>query len=153
MNIDIKRVSESDRYKLENLLQLYLHELSYYFPADYDPNTCTYKYNIDKYFKDNYAYFITMNNNIYGFILLDDNKNHNYEISEIFVVNAYKFKKIGEIAVNKIFDKYHGNWTIKAVPSSPLAEAFWDKTISNYTKDYRKENTGKYNRAEYCFSN
>ena len=75
------------------------------------------------------------------------------EISEIFVVNAYKFKKIGETAVNKIFNKYRGNWTIKAVPSSPLAESFWDKTISNYTSNYKKENTGKYNRAEYYFSN
>lgn len=75
-----------------------------------------YKYNIDKYFKDNYAYFITIDNNICGFILLDDNKNSNYEISEIFVVNNYKFKNIGETAVTKLFNKYHGNWTIKAVP-------------------------------------
>lgn len=154
MSTDIKRVSKSNRYKLENLLQLYLHELSYYFPADFDPNTCTYKYNIDKYFEDNYAYFIINDNNICGFILLDDNKNNNYEISEIFIVNNYKFKKIGENAVNKMFNKYRGNWTIKAVPNSPLAESFWTKTINNYTKgNYKSDHTGKYNRAEFYFNN
>lgn len=86
--------------------------------------------------------------------MVDYNKNNNYEISEMFVLNNYKGHKIGEQAVTKIFDMYKGNWTIKAVPSSPVAESFWKKVVDNYTNgNFKLEHTGKYNRAELFFTN
>lgn len=154
MNIKLEKVTIESRKKLENLLQLYLHDLSLYFPIPFDCKKCEYEYDLDKYFIDNYAYFIKSNDDILGFILIDDNKENNYEISEIFVLNNYKGKKIGEIAVHKIFDMYKGSWIIKAVPLSPKAESFWKKTVDNYTSgNYKLEHTGKYNRAEFYFNN
>lgn len=154
MNIKIEKINKSERNLLENLMQLYLHDLSKYFPIDFNSQNCKYDYDLSKYFDENYAYFIKEDNNILGFILVDNNKNNNYEISEIFVLNNYKGKKIGEKAVDKIFDTYKGNWTIKAVPLSPLAESFWNKTINTYTKgNYKNAHTGKYSRAEFYFSN
>ena len=154
MNISLKKVESKERKKLEKLLQLYLHDLSLYFPIPFDSKVCEYEYDLDKYFDKNYAYFIKSDNDILGFVLVDDNLEDNYEISEIFVLNNYKVKKVGEEAVKKIFDIYKGNWTIKAVPLSPKAEAFWTKTKNNYTKgNYRLEHTGKYDRAELYFQN
>lgn len=152
--IDIRKVRNNEKEKLENLMQLYLHDLSLYFPIEFNFKTCRYEYDLSKYFNNNSAYFIKDNNNIVGFILVDDNSNNNYEISEIFVLNNFKRNKIGEEAVIKVFDKYKGNWTIKAVPSSPVAESFWKKAINNYTNgNYKLEHTGKYDRAEFYFSN
>lgn len=154
MNLDIKRIELEERDNLERLLQLYLHDLSLYFPIPFNSNKCLYEYDLNKYFEDNYAYFIKLENNILGFILVDNNGNKNYEISEMFVLNNYKGNKVGELAVKKIFDMYKGSWTIKVVPSSPLAESFWIKTIKNYTNDnFRLEHTGKYNRAILYFNN
>lgn len=154
MNLEIKKVESIERGKLENLLQLYLHDLSFYFSISFNSETCKYEYDLNKYFEDNYAYFIKSDNDILGFILVDDNSNNNYEISEMFVLNNYKGKKIGEQAVTKVFDNYKGNWTIKAVPSSPVAESFWKKTVNNYTNgNFKIEHTGKYNRAELYFTN
>lgn len=155
MNIDLEKVTKDEKNNLEKLLQLYLHDLSMYFPITFDSSKCEYVYDdLDKYFTDNYAYLIKYENDICGFVLVDNNKNSNYEISEMFVLNNYKGKKIGENAVREIFDMYKGNWTIKAVPSSPIAENFWTKTISNYTNgNFKIEHTGKYARAELYFSN
>lgn len=154
MNIELEKVKSKDRKKLEKLLQLYLHDLSQSFPIPFNSSNCQYEYNLDKYFIDNYAYFIKNNNNILGFILIDDNKNNNYEVSEIFILNNYKRKNIGSISISKIFDMYKGDWTIKAVPNSTLAESFWINIINNYTKNnYKKEYTGKYNRLELYFNN
>lgn len=155
MNIKLEKVTKSEKNKVEKLLQLYLHDLSIYFPITFDSTKCEYIYDdLDKYFDDNYAYFIKCENDICGFILVDDNKNDNYEISEIFILNNYKRKKVGEIAVKKIFDMYKGNWTIKAVPSSPIAENFWIKTVENYTNgNFKNTHTGKYARAELYFNN
>lgn len=154
MNLEIKKVGLKEREKLEKLLQLYLHDLSLYFPISFNSDECKYEYDLNKYFENDYAFFIELDHNILGFILVDYNKNNNYEISEMFVLNNYKGHKIGEQAVTKIFDMYKGNWTIKAVPSSPVAESFWKKVVDNYTNgNFKLEHTGKYNRAELFFTN
>lgn len=154
MNINLEIVTLEEKEKLKKLLQLYLHDLILYFSLPFNSVICEYNYNIDKYFSDNYAYFIKDNNNILGFILVDDNKNNNYEISEIFVLNNYKRNKIGKEAVTKVFNLYRGNWTIKAVPNSIIAESFWKNIVKEYTNNnYIEEYTGKYNRLEIYFSN
>ncbi len=154
MEIAVEKVKNGERKKLERLLQLYLHDLSLCFPISFNSKICEYEYDLNKYFVNNYAYFIKSNNDILGFVLVDDNLENNYEISEMFVLNNYKGRKIGEEAVKKIFDIYRGNWTIKVVPLSPIAESFWKKAVNNYTNgNFKLEHTGKYNRAELYFSN
>ena len=89
-----------------------------------------------------------------NFVLIDDNRNNNYEISEIFVLNNYKRNKIGNEVAIKVFDMYKGNWTIKAVPNSKVAESFWKMVVKDYTNNnYIEKYTGKYNRLEIYFSN
>jgi len=152
MNLEIKKIELDERKKLEKLLQLYLHDLSIYFPIPFNSDICEYEYDSNKYFENNYAYLIKSDNDILGFILVDDNSNNNYEISEMFVLNNYKGKNIGEQAVTKVFDLYKGNWKIKAIPLSIQAESFWKKIVNNYTNgNYKLEHTGKYNRAEFTF--
>lgn len=154
MNIELVKVNKNEKEKLEKLLQLYLHDLSLYFPLDFDSEKCEYKYDLDKYFNNDFAYFIKSDNNILGFILIDNNGESNYEISEMFVLNNYKNKKVGTMSVIKAFDLYKGNWTIKAVPKSEIAEKFWVEVVSEYTNNnYELYHTGKYDRAELYFSN
>lgn len=154
MNIELIKVNKNEKEKLEKLLQLYLHDLSIYFPLDFDSEKCEYKYDLDKYFNNDFVYFIKSDNNILGFILIDNNGESNYEISEMFVLNNYKNKKVGTISVIKAFALYKGKWTIKAVPKSEIAEKFWVKVISEYTNNnYELYHTGKYDRAELYFSN
>ena len=144
MNIELIKVNKNEKEKLEKLLQLYLHDLSIYFPLDFDSEKCEYKYDLDKYFNNDFAYFIKS----------DNNGESNYEISEMFVLNNYKNKKVGTISVIKAFALYKGKWTIKAVPKSEIAEKFWVKVISEYTNNnYELYHTGKYDRAELYFSN
>ncbi|HOP65778.1 MAG TPA: GNAT family N-acetyltransferase [Bacilli bacterium] len=149
-------VSKKDKLILENLLQLYLHDISYYFPIDFDSSSGKYIYDdLEKYFNgsNNLAYFIKIGNNIGGFILVDK-ENDSYILQEIFVLNNYKNKGIGGESVNKLFNKNRGKWIIKSLPSSPLAEKFWLKTINNYTNgNYKIEYIGKYNRAVFTFEN
>ena len=62
--------------------------------------------------------------------------------------------KIGKEVAIKVFDMYKGNWTIKAVPNSKVAESFWKKVVNDYTNNnYIEKYTGKYNRLEIYFSN
>lgn len=156
MDIKLKEIKLNQQNILENLLQLYLHNLSLDFPIEFDSNVGKYKYDdINKYFesKNNKAFFIYYQNELAGFVLIDLFKELNV-IQELFILNNYKRRGIGKIAINKVFDQFKGNWEIKTVPCSKSAESFWQNVVSEYTKgNFNLEHVGKYNRAIFTFKN
>ena len=157
MDIQIKKASKTNKKIIENLLQLYLSDISTYFPMDMDQKTGKYIYDdINKYFdKDNCdsAYIIKYENKISGFMFIDK-KDDEYVVQEIFILNEYKRKGIGEEVIKRIFDKNRGNWLIKALPCSLPAEKFWTRVVEKYTNgNYEFERIGRFNRAVYRFNN
>lgn len=154
--VSLKQIEKKNKKLLENLMQLYLHDISLYFPVDINSNTCKYVYDdLDKYFdsSDNNAYLFMDGDNVIGFTLINKEDN-NMVVQEMFILNNYKNKKLGELSISKIFDKYKGNWVIRSLPCSPKSESFWNKTIGNYTNNkYSVEHIGKYNRAVFKFNN
>lgn len=154
--LEIELIKEKCKATLERMLQLYLHDISLYFPIEFDDKTGIYKYDdLDKYFinESNYAYFIRYEGNIVGFVLIDVADKQNI-IQEMFVLNNYKSKGIGKDAVINIFNQYRGNWIIRSLPNSSKAENFWNKTIKEYTNNkFEVEHVGKYKRAVFTFNN
>ena len=153
--MELVKVEIDKRKILERLIQLYLHDISYYFPIPFDSEQGMYIYDLEKYFSstNNMAYFIKENSMLVGFILLDITEDLNI-VDEMFILNQNKGGGIGKKAVFQIFDTYKNNWLIKALPLSKPAENFWNKTIKEYTKDnYQIERIGKYDRAVFSFRN
>ncbi len=154
--MELVQIKQKDLEILERLLQLYLHDISKYFPIEFEENTGLYLYDgLDKYFdgSKNYAYFIKLEKKIAGFILVDSNENEKI-IQEMFVLNHHKNKGIGKLAVCKVLENSKGNWIIKSLPNSEPAERFWDRTIKEYTNNsYHVEHVGRYNRAVFTFNN
>ena len=149
--IKLKQVKKQDINLLDNLMQLYLHELSNDFKIDFNNKICKYEYDLKSYFENNKAYFILYNNDIVGFILVDINED-SFEISEIFILNNYKKQGIAKKAVYMVFNMYEGSWVVKVVPNSKTAENFWLNVIKEYTNnEFELEHVGKYKRAEFKF--
>ena len=151
----IEIIKKEEEYRLENLLQLYLHDLSLNFPLEFDSNTCKYNYeSLDKYFneKGNYAYFIRKDDSIIGFALINS-KDNVYILQELFILNNYKNQGYGENTVKIILNKHKGQWKIKVVPNSKKAFNFWKKTIERNIKDFSISYEGKYKRAVFAFNN
>ena len=151
----LRKIELKDKNLLENMMQLYLHDISINFPIDFDSTTCKYYYDLDSYFEKNIAFFIeNEKQEKLGFILIDLLSNTSFEISEMFILNNYKRQGIGEKAIKDIFKKYRGDWIVKAVPLSTVAEKFWNNVINNYTNgNYNIDHIGKYNRAIFKFVN
>jgi predicted acetyltransferase len=151
----LRKIELKDKNLLENMMQLYLHDISINFPIDFDSTTCKYYYDLDSYFEKNIAFFIeNEKQEKLGFILIDLLSNTSFEISEMFILNNYKRQGIGEKAIKDIFKKYRGDWIVKAVPLSTVAEKFWNNVINNYTNgNYNIDHIGKYNRSIFKFNN
>lgn len=147
MKIDIKKINSSDKEVLVNLFQLYMHDITKWLHMDVNKHGL-FEYNeIDLYFlndKNRKAYFIMVDNNIAGFVLIDkeflilEKSKNTYNISEFFILNGYKRKGIGKIIAKKIFDKHQGKWEVRPVPKSKEAYDFWINVIKKYTNDNYK---------------
>lgn len=162
-NIKLIRIESKDKSILQNLFQLYMHDITASLAMDVNQHGLfEYDY-IDYYFieKNRYAYLIYIDDKIGGFVLVDDDfmvldKYKDvpcYNLSEMFILNAYKKKGYGEIVVNRIFEMYKGNWEIRPVPRSEGAKRFWIKVVKNYTNDKFIENYPKPNRLVITFKN
>ena len=155
MDITLKEIELEKKDILNNLMQLYLHNISLNFPMDFDSNTGMYGYDdIEKYFENdnNKAFFILKENEIAGFMLIDLSDEKNI-VQEMFILNNYKRKGVGKIAVSILFDKFRGNWEIKSLPCSERAEKFWISSVKEYTNDqFNLEYIGKLNRAVLTFN-
>ncbi len=162
MNIKLKKIESKDKIVLNNLFQLYMHDITGSLPMEVNEHGL-FEYNeIDYYFNKEtkrFAYFIKADNQLAGFALIDDDfmvldkKDNNYDFSEMFILNSYKNKGIGKIAAEKIFDMHQGNWEVKPVPRSEGAKRFWERTIKEYTKDNYKIEYPKPNRTTFIFNN
>lgn len=156
MDIILKEIELEKKDILNNLMQLYLHNISLNFPMDFDSNTGMYGYDdIEKYFENdnNKAFFILKENEIAGFMLIDLSDEKNI-VQEMFVLNNYKRKGVGKTAVSILFEKFRGNWEIKSLPCSESAEKFWISSVKEYTNDqFNLEYVGKFNRAVLTFNN
>lgn len=156
MSIILKQIKKEKKDVLNNLMQLYLHDISFNFSIDFNSNTGMYEYDdIEKYFgnDNNKAFFILKENEIAGFMLVDLLGEKNI-IQEMFILNNYKRKSIGKTAIKMVFDQFKGNWEIRSLPCSEAAEKFWISSIKEYTKDnFNLEYVGKFNRAVLTFNN
>src|SRR5574344_1146042 len=136
MNIKLERIENKDKSILNNLFQLYLHDITATLPMEVNEHGL-FEYNeIDYYFNgeiNHFAYFIKVDNHYAGFALIDNNflvlekKDNSYNFSELFILNAYKGKGIGKETAFKIFDMHKGNWEVKPVPRSERAKKFWER--------------------------
>lgn len=119
-NIKLEKVRLEDRNKLERLLQLYLHDLSLYFPITFNSDICQYEYDLDKYFIDNYAgkklFDIIRNINVKVKIYtenIDNISKEKYEkqYSNIEIINTNIFHDRFIIIDNKVL--YHSGASFK----------------------------------------
>ncbi|HCQ90607.1 MAG TPA: GNAT family N-acetyltransferase [Clostridium sp.] len=103
----------------KNLMTLHLHDLSE-FADDLKINSeGLFEYDgIEYYFKseDLKPFFIYVNTDIAGFVLLNSGKyvseNIDYSVHELFLMKAYRKKGIASIVVEKLFELYKGNYKV-----------------------------------------
>lgn len=162
-NIKLTKIESKDKSVLQNLFQLYMHDITASLPMDVNEHGL-FEYNyLDLYFledEDRFAYFIHIGDKLAGFVLLDDqfmvlgdNVDNKLDFSEMFILNSFKRKGYGEIIAKTIFDMHKGNWEIRPVPRNERAKNFWLKTVKHYTNGKFSENYPKPNRLVITFNN
>ncbi|MGG7164083.1 GNAT family N-acetyltransferase [Clostridium ihumii] len=137
---------------IRNIYPLYLYDLSeiygnipnkYGIYEDESVKTLDEQYHIqDVWFKKQgelFPFIIFVDKNPAGFILVSNGKfapkNVEYYVHEFFLMRPYRRKNIAEIAAKQVFNRFQGKWEVytNGTNSNKKGQAFWNKTINNYT--------------------
>lgn len=132
--IKVERITIDSKAKLENLMSIYLHDLSE-FVADLKINEeGKFEYDgLELYFKseDLNPYFIIYQDEVAGFILFNTGKyvpkDIDYVVHELFILKGFRKKGIGSTAIRILLDKYKGKYKIVQISSNKTAVNFWMK--------------------------
>lgn len=139
--ISFSQIPEKDRGSLESLLQIYLHELSQHSPIKKsDLGLYIYPY-LPFYWQesDRIPYFIKLNEKVCGFALIRHDKNplngeDQMELTEFFVLKAYRRLHIGSTIAEKLWDFHPLSWRVSVLPANYNAQAFWSVVINKYSE-------------------
>lgn len=141
-NVKLLVIDQAKQNVLENLMNLYLHDLSEFADDLKINDEGRYEYNgLDYYFKDKelMPFFIYCNNEIAGFVLV--NSGHyvpsdvDYDIHEIFVLKNYRGRGVAAAATKKVFALYSGRYLVAQLEHNKTAIHFWKNF---YEKQYIK---------------
>ncbi len=130
--IKLEEVTLKSKFKLENLMGLYLHDLSE-FASDLKINQDgLFKYEgLDLYFtsEDLRPFFIVCEEEIVGFLLLNSGKyvatDIDYVVHELFILKGFRKKGIAGVAIKEVFHLYKGKYEVTQLMDNKTAIKFW----------------------------
>ena len=143
MDISIIKVENNNRDTFMNIWQFLGYDFSELNGMDLSENGC-YKLpsDINDYINhDDYSSYIIMcDQNIAGIAVIKfiDNKEVNY-FRHFFIMRKYRRNRVGQNAVEEIFNMHEGKWLVSQFDYNLPAITFWRRVVSEYTKGNYKE--------------
>lgn len=134
---------------IQNMARFYVYEMSrecglndkdWAMPLDGLYESFDFKH----YFTESHrkAYLIKISDEIAGFVLLyhtHESKEPLWHIGEFFVIARFQKNHIGQHIAHEIWRKYPSEWEVSVIPENKRALNFWERTISSFRGEYKKE--------------
>ena len=149
MDVVLDPATLQDAPLLENLLQLYIHDLSAVFAIELGPDG---RFTYDKlplYWIEitrRFAFLIRYHGAVVGFVLVtrgspasDDPEV--FDIAEFFVLRRYRRSGVGRRAAMLTWDRFPGRWIVRVSEGNAGAVSFWRSVIAEYTAGEATEST------------
>jgi len=136
--IDISIASQTEKPLIEQMMQLYRHDMSEFDGSDLDhKGQFSYEY-LDSYWMDDSRspLIIRLSGKLAGFVLINQHsytRDGRYSIAEFFIMRKYRGKGIGKFIAHRVFDQFGPFWEVRQNKENTAAQSFWRKVIEEYT--------------------
>lgn len=147
LDVTLAPASEHDRPLLENLLQLYIHDLSAVFAVELNADGRFAYDKLPLYWSEaerRFPLLIRSGERVAGFVLVtigspfsDDPAVH--DIAEFFILRRYRRSGVGGEAARQVWDRFRGGWIVRVLEENKGALRFWSATIDDYTQGQATE--------------
>ena len=140
MRIELVAATPGDRERLENLLELYLHDFSEFFGNAPQENGRYGYAHLDAYWSEpgRYPFLIRADGQLGGFALVSRASQVSgdatvFDMSEFFVVRGLRRRAVGAAAAVQVFSSFAGTWEVRVMDRNTGAQIFWERTVSAFT--------------------
>jgi len=139
--VEIDRIPASQRFALDQLLQLYVHDFSDFLRPEQladvgeDGRFAPFP-RVEAYLAapDRSAWFIRVNGKIAGFALIDAHAHSgqavDYNVGEFFVLRRYRRGGVGARALAALLAAHRGVWEIAIGARNAPAQSFWPRAVA-----------------------
>ena len=168
MKIDIGAATAEDFPAVANLFQFYAYDLSEFMGFDVARvGSYTLPQSLWNYWGGaagtgeirwpaewrGHPFLIRADDQLAGFALVRQLAEAEFDMGEFFVLRKYRRTGLGAHVAREMFDRFPGAWWIRELPPNLPAQAFWRKTVSDYTNGRFDEGRKYFDayRGEFVF--
>jgi predicted acetyltransferase len=134
---------------LQNLLQLYIHDMSEFFPVELGPDGRFSSEKLPLYWAEpagRHAFVIECGGRVAGFALATrgspaTDTASDLDVAEFFVLRAYRRSGVGRQAAFMLWDNLPGQWVVRVSAANRAGLRFWSEVIRAYTSGVFAEST------------
>src|SRR5450432_2346849 len=152
----ISKIGPESVVLLQNLLQLYVHDMSEWFQLDVEPDG-TYAYDASSIWDKYDVYLAKLGDSIAGFALIgpaaewlgDDKGAH--DVHEFFVLRRFRRAGVGASMAKLLWSERRGEWLVRVIEANTPAVPFWRAAIAGYTRGSFQEETRIVNARPWRF--
>jgi predicted acetyltransferase len=127
---------------LENLFELYAHDLSAAFDLEVGEDGRFGAASLARYWREPtrcFPFLIRVGNTLGGFVLATRGSPAtsdpvHLDVAELFVLRRHRRSGIGRRAAVALWDRMPGHWIVRVAERNQDARPFWTRTISDYTR-------------------
>tara|TARA_E500000331_G_scaffold356870_1_gene416563 strand:- start:520 stop:999 length:480 start_codon:yes stop_codon:yes gene_type:complete len=132
------RADASHEAIVNNLLQLYMHDMSEWFGTVTDNRG---RYNFIQYRPSDIVYLAIDDETEKpaGLAIVATPGNGSYDLEEFFLMRRFRHQGMGERFVAHILSDLRGDWIVRFFEGNLPAVPFWRKALSAYTSDVTEE--------------
>lgn len=138
MDVTINTACQSQRQAMEQLLQLYLHDMAEFRCAHLCQHGL-YKYPwLDQYFSNSLAhepYFIATDGELAGFALIRRLEDEAWHLNDFFIVRGRRGGGVGRAAAKQVFDRHPGRWSLTYLKNNQGAASLWRSLVGDISDE------------------
>ena len=137
MSIHLRKALAHDFPALQQMLELYQHELSDIWPQEMDAQA-RYGYDLEPHRQAErfHAYVAIDGSKYLGFALVAPawlTRTDGCWMEQFFVLKRFRRLGVGLALARHVFHQHPGNWELGQLKANTAAQAFWRRTISTCT--------------------
>lgn len=143
--VEVIQAAYADKPVLRNLLELYCYDMSEFDGEHIDAHGLYgYQY-LDHYWTEaeRTPFLVRVHGAWAGFVLVRTEQGNDgqaeHHIAEFFIMKRFRRQGIGRHVAHTVFDRFPGAWVVGELPLNTAAQAFWRKTIHDYTGGHYTE--------------
>jgi predicted acetyltransferase len=145
-DVQIVPAGAGQRDLMRGLMNHYLYDFSEYTGEEANEQAWFEDGNLHRYWiePNRFPFLILVDGKPAGFVLVRDQPGPGegqvtHHIAEFFVMRRYRRSRVGQRAAWAAFDRFSGRWFVAEMEKNLPAQAFWRRTIGEYTRGNYQE--------------